>query len=118
MKIFIKKDPRYPLNLKPLRLKARKLLSSSNFSEKTELNIIIVGTRKAKDLNIKYRKMDYTPEVLAFPMNEKKADGWFYLGDILICFPLAREQALKRNCFVEEIMFELLEHGIKNLTNH
>jgi len=117
MKILIKKDPRYPLNLKSLRLKAKEILTSFNFSQKTELSINIIGKRKAKDLNVKYRKMDYIPEVLAFPMNEKRADGWFYLGDVVLCFPLVRDQAIKRNCMVEEIMFELLEHGLKNLTS-
>lgn len=115
MNILIKKDPRYPLNLKNIRLKAKEILKAFGLSDKTELSIIFVGKRKAKQLNEDYRKMDYVPEVLAFPMNERGPDGVLRLGDVMICFPLARDRAFRRERLVEEIVFELLEHGIGNL---
>lgn len=115
MKILIRKDPRYPINLKNVRLKAKEILSALGVSAATELSIVFVGIRKAKWLNETYRKMVYIPEVLAFPMAERGPDEILRLGDVMICFPLAREQAVKRSVMVEEIINELLEHGIKNL---
>jgi len=115
MKVLIKKDPRYPLDLKAIRQKSIEILKSHKLSEKTELSILFVGKRKAKKFNEDYRKMDYIPEVLAFPMHEFGLDGVLRLGDVLICFPLAREYARKRNKMVQEVIDELLIHGIKNL---
>ena len=115
MKVLIKKDPRYPLNLKNIRRNAKEILASLGLGEKVELSIFFVGARKAKWLNENYRKMDYIPEVLSFSLNEKGPDGVLRLGDVVICFPKARETALKRSRMVEEIIRELLEHGIKNL---
>ena len=115
MKVLIKKDPRYPLNLKSIRQKAKDILISVGLGQKTELSLFFIGKRKAKKMNQTFRKMDYVPEVLAFPMGERGQDGLLRLGDVVICFPLAREQARKRERMVEDIIGELLEHGINNL---
>ncbi len=115
MKILIKKDPRYPLDLKKIRQRTRAILKQFGFHDQIELSLYFVGRRKAKQLNQTYRKMDYIPEVLAFPLNERGPDGILRLGDLVICFPRARDLAMKRNRLVEEIIVELLEHGIKNL---
>lgn len=115
MKILIKKDPRYLLKLKKIRSTTREILESLKVGDDVELSLNFVGIRKAKKLNQDYRKMEYIPEVLAFPMNEKCPDGLVRLGDVVICFPLVREQAMKRDRMIEEIIKELLEHGIGNL---
>lgn len=118
MRVLIKKDPRYPLNLKNIRNVAKELLSASGLSNKTELSIFFVGKRKAKTLNQTYRRMTYVPEVLSFPMGENGPDGFLRLGDVVICFPMAREEARKRERMVEEIIGEFLDHGIKNLVSN
>lgn len=115
MKVLIKKDPRYPINIKSIRQKAKEILKSSGLGNDAELSLAFVGKRKAKQLNQFYRKMDYIPEVLSFPMHERGPDGNLRLGDVVFCFPLARERARKRERMVEEIIFELLEHGLGNL---
>ena len=118
MKVLIKKDPRYPLDVKRVRQEAEKILSSFGLSNKTELSILFIGKRKAKKLNQKYRNMDYIPEVLAFPMNEFDPDGILRLGDVAICFPLARDYAMKREKMVFEVIKEFLRHGIGNLVGN
>lgn len=115
MKILIKKDPRYPLNLKQIRQKTESILTSFGLRDETEISLYFVGARKAKQLNQTYRKMDYVPEVLSFPLKERGPDGVLRLGDVVVCFPKARELARKRSRLVEEIIVELIEYGIKNL---
>jgi len=115
VKVLIKKDPRYPINLKGVRRKIIEILGDFGKKEKLEISLVFVGKRKAKELNENYRKMDYIPEVLAFPMNEVGPDGVIRLGDLVICFPLAREVAIKREKLVDQVIFELLEHGIANI---
>ncbi len=115
VKILIKKDPRYPLDIGEIRRMTQKILRKFSLKDKVKLSLNFVGKRKAEQLNIDYRKVNYVPEVLAFPMHDKEPDGFLHLGDVVVCFPLARNQAMKRKRMVNEIIEELLEHGIRNI---
>jgi probable rRNA maturation factor len=115
MKILIKKDPRYPLDIKEIRKIAQDILDKYQFPDEVELSLNFVGKRKAKELNEDYRNKEYIPKVLAFPLHEKGPDNVLRIGDIVVCFPLARKEARQRQRMVSEIIEELLEHGIGNL---
>lgn len=67
-----------------------------------ELSLMFVGRQEAKKLNIKYRQMDYVPQVLAFPMEREGM-----LGDVVICTPKFKRE--KAN------LDDWLKHGIGNL---
>ncbi len=114
-RILIKKDPRYPLDVKEMREIVKDILKEYDLAEEIELSVNFVGKRKAKNLNKDYRDMDYIPKVLAFPMEEQSPEGRKLLGDVVVCFPLARKEARQRKRMVNEIIEELLEHGIDNL---
>lgn len=118
MKIEIKKDPRYPIDVKRVRQLTKEVLKENDISGSVELSLNFVGKRKAKKLNREYRGKDYIPGVLTFPMHEKGPDGQLRLGDVMICFPKARAEARKRERLVIEIIREWLEHGISNLINN
>lgn len=115
MRILIKKDPRYPINLKRVRQITSRILDEKKWGDKVEISLNFVGKRKAKKLNKEYRRKDYIPEVLAFPMGDTAPDGKVMIGDVVICYPLARAEARRRERLVIEIIAELLEHGIGNL---
>ena len=95
---------------------AKKALIEKNFKEDVELSINFVGRKKAKELNINYRKMDYIPQVLGFPMSkEKDVDNMIRLGDIVICTQKLKYESifLKKN--IDEVLGEWLVHGVENL---
>lgn len=78
--------------------------------------VIKVGDQEeSRDLNARYRKKDYPTDVLSFPFQEELPEGGFYLGDIFICYPIAKEQAAENNIPVEEEVFSLMVHGILHL---
>lgn len=118
MRILIKKDPRYPLDVKEVRQIAEDVLEEYELGDKIELSVNFVGKRKAKSLNENYRDKGYIPKVLSFPMDEDTPEGRRLLGDIVICFPLAREEARQRQRMVNEIIKELLDHGIENIISN
>lgn len=81
-----------------------------------ELSVIFVGRKKAKELNIKFRKMTYIPQVLGFPMTkEKDVDGWIRLGDIVICNEKLKYEAKFQKKSIKEILKSWLLHGVENL---
>ncbi len=119
IKVLIYKDPRYPLEVKKIRQKAKEILSGLGLKDRVELSLAFVGARRAKKLNQEFRQQDYFPEVLSFSLEEPRAeDGFLRLGDVMICFPLAREMARRENRMLMEVLADLLDHGIKNLVRH
>ena len=92
------------------------LLEEFGFKENTELSVVFVGREKAKKLNQKYRKKDYIPQVLGFPMDKKKdSDGFRHLGDIVICSAKLKYEAEFQKKNNNEILRDWLKHGLENL---
>ena len=79
-----------------------------------EIVIKLGGKEESQALNAQYRKKDYPTDVLSFPMEEELPDG-FYLGDIFICYPIAREQAQEGGITIEQELLTLMLHGIIHL---
>ncbi len=86
------------------------------FGEKALLSIMFVGKSRAKKYNIDYRNMTYVPQVLGFPMGgQVDLDGYVRLGDILICSPLLKEEAIRQNRKMIDVLRDWLTHGVGNL---
>ena len=115
--ILIKKDPRWSLGGREIARLANEVLVEMGLGgDEVELSILFVGQRKAKQLNVNYRQMDYVPQVLAFPMSrEKDSDGVVRLGDVVICWPLLQKEMIIENKSFEEVVESWLRHGIGNL---
>lgn len=114
--ILIKHPKNWGLNVEEVKEKAKKALDFFKFKENVELSVIFVGRKRAKELNIKYRKMDYIPQVLGFPMSKiADKDGYIRLGDVVICTAKLRYEMnfLKKNR--SEILSQWLIHGVENL---
>ena len=118
-KILVKYPKNWGLDSVKVENIGNKVLKKFNFSFKVELSIFFVGRRKAKDLNIKYRKMDYVPQVLGFPNSQDTdPDGWVRLGDVVICTDRLKEEmklVSNKNRSIYEILEEWIEHGVENL---
>jgi rRNA maturation RNase YbeY len=96
---------------------AKRALKKKGFDENVELSIFFVGKKKAKDLNMDFRKMDYIPQVLGFPMSQKKdVDGRIRLGDIVICTQKLKYEINFQKSNLDTVLYSWLIHGIDNLT--
>ena len=114
MKVLVNKDPRYHIDLRRVRQEVAAILAEMGY-EDGEVGVIFVGRRKAKRLNQDYRQMDYIPAVLSFGQGGDKRGGRRLLGDVMICWPEVREQAIRENAPLEDVLRELLRHGLGNL---
>ncbi len=115
--ILIRHNSRWGLSTKKVREMAHIAVREQFFGEKATVSILFCGSRVALKYNIDYRGMDYVPQVLGFPTEETKVevDGYVYLGDILICTPLLKEEAILQNRKIEAILMDWLRHGVSNL---
>ena len=95
---------------------ARTVLSDCD--KNTELTIRIVDEEEGSELNRKWRKAKGPTNVLSFPYADNKqiADG--LLGDIIICAPVIRREALKQKKSLESHWAHMVIHGTLHLLGY
>ncbi len=119
--ILIKADSRYPVDRKGLKKTIRWFLKKHAVTGNAQVSIMIVGDRRMRQLNRRYRKIDKTTSVLAFPLEVEGGkfvalpNGILRLGDVVISYPVARLQAAQEGVLVDEKITQLTEHGLRHL---
>ena len=112
-------DSRYPVDRKYVRTEVILLLKEFGFSEtdKVLVEITVVGNRKIKELNRKFRQLDEKTDVLSFPLEDRNPgpDGMIRLGDIAVSYPEAMTMAIRTNKIVDKVIAELVCHGVRHL---
>jgi probable rRNA maturation factor len=83
-----------------------------------ELTLSFVDNPEIRDLNRKYRRKDKPTDVLSFPLGERASDGKFYLGDIVVSVPKAKEQAAERGHALARELEILTIHGFLHLLGY
>ena len=73
---------------------------------------LISGDEELRQLNHKFRKKDYSTDVLSFPTTAGHED----LGELAISFDRARAQAADLGHTVDEELRILMLHGVLHLT--
>lgn len=119
--IQISASSRYPIDRDRIRTYITTVLNKEALDGPANISVAFVGKRKAKQLNIDYRDKDYIPNVLSFPYQEDTQgfifphDGQRYLGDMVICYPIAVEQAGQQNILVDDWIDQLVTHSMEHL---
>ena len=86
--------------------------------EEAEVSVAVVGSRKIRGLNKKWRNLDEETTVLTFAAEESRDEnGILRIGDIVISYPQAREIAMDEGLTMDKAIEKLLVHGMNNLLN-
>jgi probable rRNA maturation factor len=112
---------RYRSQLDPEILKkaASATLFNQSVDSDTEFTLVVSDDKHLQRLNREYRGVDAPTDVLAFPASfENPERGVPYLGDVLISYPRAVEQASKAGHLVEDELQLLVIHGLLHLLGH
>ena len=88
-----------------------------------DMSVSLVGDRRMRRLNRRYRQKDRSTDVLAFAFREARAPHHFnriaaHLGDVVIAIPTARRQAKAAHRSLEEEIVTLLIHGVLHLCGY
>lgn len=88
-----------------------------------ELSINLVGESRIKALNKRYLGKNKTTDVLSFPISGKISikpidNGIITLGDIFICLPVAKRDALKEGMSLNSKLALLTAHGFLHLLGY
>lgn len=128
--IIVSSDPRYKVNKAAVEEAVLRVLQNNRVLGKIEVGINIIGDRKMHQLNKQYRGIDQTTDVLSFALEDPAStetalisrsgfiaspDKWLRLGDIIISYPQAVEDASYDCIPVDEEINFLVEHGVNHL---
>lgn len=133
--VLISSDSKYPVNRDKIKAAVESVLRDRHVSSDVEVSILICGARKSAELAKKYLDDDSPHNVLSFPLLEDfagslarpfsrpgmgrgfaaRSDGVLTLGDIVICYPLAQDEANSDNVLVDTKIGELVSHGLLHL---
>lgn len=97
---------------------------SKKMTGNVEVSIVIAGDRRMRNLNKTYRHIDATTDVLSFPQHDPSQqmkqfmsppDNVMYLGDIVVSYPQAVDEAAEENMLVDDKVIQLILHGLDHL---
>ncbi len=112
-------ESRYKINRKRIKQTVIDTLNANGVVIPTEVSVAIIGDRKMRQLNKKYRDLDKTTNVLSFPQNEgpavPRSQDKVYLGDVVISYPKVIEEAALYKKMVDDWTCELVEHSVRHL---
>lgn len=86
---------------------------------KGELAIALVDRDRMQQLNRAFAGTDRPTDVLSFPDGSiDPQTGQLYLGDVVICLPIAMEQAAEAGHSPDSELAVLVVHGVLHLLGH
>jgi probable rRNA maturation factor len=119
-RIDVQVGARYQGKVKPasLRQAAQATLDQQRLKRHVELTIVITGNAQLRSLNRAFREVDAPTDVLSFATDEQPRPDTVYLGDVVISYSKAREQAQAGGHPIEAELQLLVVHGVLHLLGH
>jgi probable rRNA maturation factor len=130
MDVFISDlQDKHDINTGQLQERALKILTELNCDTFCELSIALVDDQQMHRLNLEYRGIDRSTDVLSFALQEAKDPGLNHhdseqrdhpiiLGDVILSIETAQRQACEHNNSFDRELYFLLIHGILHLLGH
>lgn len=118
--LSISADSRYSFDRKKVKAALEKTLQDNGLVDgRVLISLSVVGERKIRELEQKYFNRDEVTDVLSFPLEEGEkmpgdVDG-LNLGDIVVCYPQAKRQAMQWNRLIDDEIEFLACHGLLHL---
>jgi probable rRNA maturation factor len=116
MQINIVVAPKYArrISQKELRAAATRVLAVETPDVDTALSIVVVDDRVMKDYNKRFHHVNATTDVLSFdsPLRQE------YLGDVIISYDTAKENARLAGWRVGQELELLVTHGVLHLLGY
>ncbi len=116
--ILIFVESRYQVNRKRIKATIRRVLDENKVMSACEVSVAVVGDRKMRALNKKYRDKDNTTNILSFPLAEGESrlpSDKTRFGDIILSYPEVIKDSVRDEMLVDDKIDFLLEHGMQHL---
>ena len=87
-------------------------------SDPVELVIRVVDEAESRELNGRYRGKDKATNVLSFPFEAPPGIECRHLGDLVICAPVVKREALEQRKPVRDHWAHMVVHGVLHLCGY
>ncbi len=117
IKVYVNKQSNYPVSAPLLKKTMSRFFSDHGITSDADVSVSLVSEKKMHDLSRRYLKDNKLHNVLSFPSGEGTRDFVYppdnilHLGEIIVCYPKAFEEAKEEGKRLEEKVIELVEHG-------
>ncbi len=101
-------------NLQKIGEKFLKYYKRDNFN----VSVGIIEDRKMREINLRYRKINQTTDVLSFESSRKEKEDDKFLGEILINYKQIKRQAEEFKKEYEEELIFIFIHGMLHLIGY
>ena len=93
------------------------------------VSLLIVNKQQMAKYNWQYHETKGPTDVLSFPYTDPSSqvttdvfqtppDSGVVLGDLIVCYPVAREVGIKENKTTQDMLDFYVEHGLLHLLGH
>lgn len=114
--INIFSSSRYKINKQALIEHGDEVLRKYRANPTVLVNIAFVGKRKMKQIANEYKDENVALPVLSFSyLNDREQKPDHLLGEIIIYYPQAILLTAEREKKVDDMMKQLIEHGLQNI---
>ncbi|MBU0570255.1 rRNA maturation RNase YbeY [Patescibacteria group bacterium] len=128
IRIYVKKQSSYPVSTPKLKSSLKSFLKQKGIVSDSIVDVSLVSEKAMRIVSRKYLKDKILHNVLSFTESELEnlpsgkrvgfaypPDGFNRLGEIVVCYPKAVEEASVEGILVEEKVFQLVKHGAEHL---
>ena len=122
IKVYVIKQSNFAVSTPKIKKAVSDLLTKEGIVSNADVSVSIVGEKKMISLAKKYlHESGVLHNVLSFPFIEVKdgfvepPDNIIHLGEIVICYPKAVEEASAEGRLIDEKVIELTIHGALHL---
>ena len=127
IEVFVDEEFRGVVNGGWVKKIVRQVLKAEGVASPFEVSLVFTNSETVRQLNRDYRGVDQLTDVLAFSMLPQKGtdssfplppDGFTRLGEVIISYPQAAEQAKEQGHSPERELALLVIHGILHLLGY
>lgn len=122
IKVKVKKGSNYPVSTPKIKQKLQSFFKREGIVSDAVVFVSIIGKDKMYELAKNYLgENKVLHNVLSFPEKETRGnfayppDSPLFLGEIIVCYPKAFEEAQTESKRIDEKLEELVEHGALHL---
>lgn len=121
IQVDVAKEANFPVASRKVKEIVKKTLTANGIISDCEVSVAIVRRKHMAEYVAKYYADGTDHPVLSFPSSETPGrfvfppNGKLYLGEIIISYDWAFDEAGKKNCLPEDVVCELAEHGTLHL---
>lgn len=117
IKVLVKKQSNYPVKTPVVKKALQKFFENEGVVSDAFVSVALVGEDKMRSIGKKYYKKDEKLHNV-FSFVESEAPAFIHpqaaginLGEIIVCYPVAVEEANKEGKLIEEKVLELILHA-------